>query len=230
MTRGKDFFRTTEFSTAMPHETVVDPHIGNTICSFDAGTTWFTESHSSAHGCSDCETSQARPGDAVSEEEVLGLQRAKQVVPKLPANSRISSLKKTKIKLRGKISELFSSRIHKTEVGPETQGTPAQKLELDVAPHEIPQEIASPEPVIQAIEDMEVRSPDVSVQVVPTPVKRRRAPKIELAPKPAKPLKIIRRRREEAPKVFETSPKNFPKSMLQGIKAGLEEERDFPQE
>ncbi len=57
-------------------------------------------------------------------------------------------------------------------------------------------------------------------------MKRHRSPKIELATQPAKPLKVIRRRREEAPIVFETASKDFPKAMLEGIKSDHEEETD----
>jgi hypothetical protein len=38
------------------------------------------------------------------------------------------------------------------------------------------------------------------------------------APPIAKPLKVIRKRREQAPKVFETAPKPVPQAMLEGIK------------
>jgi len=68
----------------------------------------------------------------------------------------------------------------------------------------------------------------VVVTVVPTPRKARaRSPKTEgaaIPPAPvAKPLKVIRRRREESPKVFETSPKSLPRAMLEGIDIELGE-------
>ena len=40
---------------------------------------------------------------------------------------------------------------------------------------------------------------------------------------PPKPLKVIRRRRAEEPKVFETAPKSFPRAMLAGVKVTPEE-------
>jgi hypothetical protein len=62
---------------------------------------------------------------------------------------------------------------------------------------------------------------EVPVQVIPPRRKReRRAPKVEEAPAPPptpKPLKVIRRRKEEAPKVFETPPKEFPEAILSGF-------------
>lgn len=71
------------------------------------------------------------------------------------------------------------------------------------------------------------RSADVVVKVLPTPRKReRKPPKSEVLqpvdPTP-KPLKVIRRRREEEPKVFETQPKTLPDAMLEGSKVVSDE-------
>lgn len=50
-------------------------------------------------------------------------------------------------------------------------------------------------------------------------------PKVpDIAQEPPKPLKVIRRRREEAPKVFETPPRTVPIAMLEGI--SLESDED----
>lgn len=63
---------------------------------------------------------------------------------------------------------------------------------------------------------------EVPVRVIPPRQKRqRRAPKVEeaVAPSPApKPLKVIRRRKEEAPKVFETPPREFPDAIFSGFR------------
>jgi hypothetical protein len=228
MTRGKHLFRTTEFSGGMPRETVVDPEIGNTICRFDAATPWFGESHAPAVDYSDSQDSQSddETGVAVSQGEEHGTQKAKQSLPRISANSRISSLKKTKIKLRGKISELFAPRPTRPGVEPEADTPSTEQLEAKETPQPIPRGTAASKLAIPDLEKMEVKPPEVIVKVLPTPVKRHRSPKIELASQPAKPLKVIRRRREEAPKVFETASKDFPKSMLEGIKVGYEEETD----
>jgi hypothetical protein len=66
------------------------------------------------------------------------------------------------------------------------------------------------------------------VTVIPTPRKPRvRTPRLEVeeaASVPVnKPLKVIRRRREETPKVFETTAKSFPRAMLEGIDIELGE-------
>ncbi len=117
MTRGKHPFRTTEFSAGMPRETVVDPEIGNTICRFDAATPWFSESHSPAVEYSESQDSRSEgeSGDAASQMDEHGTQKAKQTLPRISGDSRISSLKRTKIKLRGKISELFAPRSIRPE-------------------------------------------------------------------------------------------------------------------
>ncbi|MEJ2715824.1 MAG: hypothetical protein P8182_01595 [Deltaproteobacteria bacterium] len=49
------------------------------------------------------------------------------------------------------------------------------------------------------------------------PAKKALEPEAPPGP-PPKPLKVIRRRRAEEPKVFETIPKAFPRAMLEGIK------------
>lgn len=228
MTRGKGLFRTTEWSAGMPHETVADPDLGNSICKFDAGTSWLTESHSAEHRSVHGADSQADCGDAAFEMEVHGNRKSRRALTGIPVNSKVSNLKRTKIKLQGKISELFCPKSLKIKVEQETQEHPAVELEPQREPLPETDQIVPPEPKIPGIEDVEVRSADINVQIVPTPVKRPRSPKIELTAKPSKPLKVIRRRREEPPKVFETASKDFPRSMLEGIKVGQEEERDFP--
>ena len=76
---------------------------------------------------------------------------------------------------------------------------------------------AVPPPIVK-------KTPSVAkaiVKVIPAKEKRtRRKPEIEAAPVVAeapKPLKVIRRRKEEAPNVFETGPRTVPRAMLEGI-------------
>jgi hypothetical protein len=78
--------------------------------------------------------------------------------------------------------------------------------------------VALPPPEIKE----NTKIPDhVQVQVIPTP--KRRTEKAVTAPEEAvvaeesRPLKVIRRRREEAPKVIETEPKPFPHVILEGM-------------
>jgi len=71
---------------------------------------------------------------------------------------------------------------------------------------------------------------EATIRVVPSP--RKRATKqperetIPLQPAAPKPLKVIRRRREEAPKIFETPPKTLPKAMLEGIDLNSESDSE----
>jgi hypothetical protein len=225
MTRGKNFFSMTEFDARMPHETVTDPNTVNTRFTLDAGSKWHTEAEPSLHKRFDCEASRTESSDTTNQIEDHGVPKAKQTVPKLASNYRVSSLKRTKLKLHGKVSELITSKLHKRKVVSEVEEEPS--VDLGLAPEQVSIE-AKTEPVIPRIEDTKVKIPEVSVQVVPTPAKKRRSSKVELVPKYAKPLKVIRRRREEAPKIFETAPKDYPKSILEGIKVGYDEERDNP--
>ena len=64
----------------------------------------------------------------------------------------------------------------------------------------------------------------VAVKVIPTPRKREtKQPEAVVPPPPelptTRPLKVIRKRREEAPKVFETIATSVPQAMLVGITA-----------
>jgi hypothetical protein len=65
----------------------------------------------------------------------------------------------------------------------------------------------------------------IEVKVIPPPKKRQpRIPKQEPAAPPVPvALKVIRRRREQAPKVFEKTVKSFPKGMLEGVDLQSEE-------
>jgi len=68
----------------------------------------------------------------------------------------------------------------------------------------------------------------VQVTVVPSPRKRQaRVPEVKTQPpRPPKLIKVIRRRGEQAPKVFETVTETFPKAMLEGAKVELEEDEE----
>lgn len=106
----------------------------------------------------------------------------------------------------------------------------------DVAPDFEPLEVTPTMNSIEASPDVdlsgeespvvELPSPDTfpraQVKLIPTPKKR--GPRSLAAedepstPPVNKPLKVIRKRREQEPKVFETAPKPVPQAMLEGIK------------
>ena len=227
MTRGKNIFSMTEFNVRMPHETVADPTLGNTDFRLDAGTSWLTEAESSPHKCSDCEASRSDTHEVNNQIEEQVLIKRKPTLPKIPANYRISALKNTKIKLQGKVSELLSSRMRERKSSNKPDELPSEEIEFAEVVEQAVERVMRPDSAIKK-EDISVRIPEVTVQALPMPTRKRRSAKVDIAPKSAKPLKVIRRRREEAPKVFETAPKDYPKSMLEGIKVGFEEERDNP--
>jgi len=120
-------------------------------------------------------------------------------------------LNKRMIKVAGKVPRLPSLRVKPVAAVREVE--PVEKGAIKRSPEPMP----SVEPPTEAL-----------VTVVPTPRKRairpQRAKAAPVEPAAPKPLKVIRRRREEAPKIFETPPKSLPKAMLEGI--DLEPETD----
>jgi len=99
-----------------------------------------------------------------------------------------------------------------------TVGIGLEVAEVPVEPETPPQivvEAPRPQPPAE-------KPREVPVRVIPPRQKReRRAPKVEetVAPPPApKPLKVIRRRKEEAPKVFETPAKELSEVFLSGFR------------
>jgi len=93
---------------------------------------------------------------------------------------------------------------------------------VTTAPKEQPVEAAPlPEPA-------QIPASQVTIKVIPTPKKRHsRTPEIDvepLVPQEPKPLKVIRRRAAQEPKVFETEARLFPEAMLEGVKSLNEQE------
>jgi len=79
--------------------------------------------------------------------------------------------------------------------------------------------------------DEEQRAAEPESKIAPGKPKRSsRAVNREATPpvisEPPKPLKVIRRRGEQAEKVFETPPKTFPQAMLEGIRYRPDEDPD----
>jgi hypothetical protein len=115
----------------------------------------------------------------------------------------------------------------------EPKPAPEPKIRLkprpELKPEPKPKPRAESEPVMESKPEREPErgpvpsSREVKVTVLPTPKKRQRKivePKEETAAlPPSRPLKVIRRRREEEPKVFETPAKTFPQVLLEGVKS-----------
>jgi hypothetical protein len=92
-----------------------------------------------------------------------------------------------------------------------------------------------PVPVIVSVEESDlsrarVEPPPYADQItVSSTTRRPQATVPETKTKPAPPpklLKVIRRRGEQPPKVFETVTRTFPKAMLEGIKISREEDTE----
>ncbi|MBI4964336.1 MAG: hypothetical protein HY913_13750 [Desulfomonile tiedjei] len=130
----------------------------------------------------------------------------------LATTFRIPRLNSTKVKVAGKLPRVSLERLK--------PAAPVERQPVEAI-------VARPSPeTVQKVE----RPSEAIIKVVPTPRKREirppRAKAAPLQPAPPKPLKVIRRRREEAPKIFETSPKSVPKAMLEGIDLDTETDAD----
>ncbi len=112
----------------------------------------------------------------------------------------------------------------------------ARQSELTFAPRlskPEPDKPARPVPEVQGPPNIRETPRPIAVTVIPPPKKRQpRLPKQEVtAPPVPVALKVIRRRREQAPKVFEKTVKSFPKGMLEGVELHSEEiEENHPEQ
>jgi hypothetical protein len=126
---------------------------------------------------------------------------------------KVQRLNDIKLKVTGNVPRLLSVKLK-----------PAAAVE-----EEAPAEAISVKPSAESAQIAQLPSQAV-ITVVPTPRKREIRPqRVEATPlEPAapKPLKVIRRRKEEAPKIFETPPKTVPKAMLEGIDLDPEGDTD----
>jgi hypothetical protein len=231
MRRGKNLVGPSEFIGEMPREQIVDTANVNARCSCDAGSEFFPRSYMSRRPTAKDEEVRNDPAETDLQESTVAQQEStvtQQPVSRKALKSKVPSLRKTKITLHGRISELFFGKL--TTKSPAVSETPEiSQLDIVEAVDEttdIREEKAISKSASQQIaaEPKPAAIPITETVIIPTPVKRRRIPKTELAAEPAKPLKIIRRRREEEPKVFETSRHGVPKSMLEGTTIGLDEE------
>jgi hypothetical protein len=208
MTRGKNLVEMLRFSSGMPHENVVQLEFGKKIFRYDPKKSWFTEVTVPNEG-----ETRERHVRMVSDDEEIPVsgwievepQRKKRIA--LPLGSvklRIPRLENKKVKVAGRIPRLGKAKAL-------LPGILRVQEPVETEPHEAQESLDTIE--------ISVLPKAVAVKVIPTPATRKaRLPKPEAEPlEPSKPLKVIRRRREQAPKVFETSPGASPKAMLEGI-------------
>lgn len=106
------------------------------------------------------------------------------------------------------------------------------KPEQRVEPIEILVGAVEREPVVPAAP--ELPAGPVAEIPAPQPQRKRRSAGAKTAAEPAAPpppatrLKVIRRRGEQEPKVFETVTREFPSAMLRGVKAPQDQEQENP--
>jgi hypothetical protein len=221
MTRGKNLVEMLKFCSGMPHESVVHLEFGKKIFRYDPKKSWFTEVTVLDEG--EEIDREVRPVSDAEEIPVSGwvevepLRKKRSLIPLGPVKLKIPRLDNRKVRVGGRIPSLLKA----TALLPKTV-TVQEPVESE--PHVIEQSL-------EAIE-ITALPKHVPVKVIPTPATRRtRLPKAEMEPaEPSKPLKVIRRRREQAPKVFETPSGTFPKAMLEGISAESDESGELQTE
>ncbi len=127
----------------------------------------------------------------------------------------------------GPIPRLDRITIHMAGTFSLIDGTgPREQATERYEPGPGPEPAVTPAPLVG-----KARSPPRAlVKVLPTREKRtRKRPEMEVAPVIAavpKPLKVIRRRKQEEPKVFETAPRTVPRAMLEGINESTDAETE----
>jgi hypothetical protein len=226
MKRGNERLEMLRLGIGMPRERIVGPIAGKQISRDDRQTSLFTEGVASepatqkntAPGTT-VET-DALPGER-SEIEAAG--KATLVSLEALSNCRIPKLIKKKVRAEGTVPRMLVLRSRSAALPEEPEPVQPPLPE----PLTVVEEQAKPAPSVRPAPIQELPAKHV-VTVVPTPRRPRvRTPKIEVEEAAAvsvqKPLKVIRRRREETPKVFETTAKSFPRAMLEGIDIELGE-------
>jgi hypothetical protein len=224
MKRGNERLEMLRSGIGMPRERIVGPIAGKKISRDDLQTSLFTE------GVASEPTMQknAAPGYTVETDTLPGEYSEIEArnVPHLFlgfVNCKIPKLIKKKVRAEGTVPRILVLRSRSAAIAEEPESAQPPLPE----PLTVVEEQAQPAPSIRPTPIQELPAKHV-VTVIPTPRKPRvRTPRLEVeeaASVPVnKPLKVIRRRREETPKVFETTAKSFPRAMLEGIDIELGE-------
>jgi len=221
MSRSKNVIEMLRLSSKMPHENIIHLDFGKKIFRYDPKKSWFTEVI-----VPDESDTMEREVRVVSDEGAIPvcgwteveLSKKKRNLLQLGATKlTIPRLLNKKVKGGGRIPSLAKARA----LFPKNMESEEPTLP----------EVCVEEPVLDHIEQVVQTEPD-SQKVAP-----RSAPRKARMTKPEpetamemKSLKVIRRRREQAPKVFETQTTVFPKAMLEGIELGVDEQGDTKHE
>lgn len=140
-------------------------------------------------------------------EKEIGMRRSTETIPRLEARS---------------------PRAHGTVGSVPSSAAPIPRQERKGKPDIAPVVIREQEPTEQEMRDLQ-QEPVVEV-LPPQPQRRKRSqgPRAKeespASPPPLTRLKVIRRRGEQAAKVFETVTSSFPSAMLRGVKREQEDE------
>jgi len=214
LNKGKNLIEMLLFYSDTPHENVIELEFGKKIFKYDPGKKWFTELIVPQRDPLGSE--MPIPEDAeIPVSGWMEVERKKKqyrLFPLSSMNLKIPSLRNKKLKILGKIPTL---------IGVKPQVPKLIKVKEPVYP-----QIEIPQP------KKETELPPFPNQVVLSPAQgpvRRKVKVARVEPELTgipKPLKIIRRRREEAPKIFETTVKVFPKAMLEGTKSEIGQEEE----
>ncbi|MGO9572577.1 MAG: hypothetical protein ACLP5H_34100 [Desulfomonilaceae bacterium] len=226
MKRGNERLELLRSGIGMPRERIVGPIAGKKISRDDPQMSFFTQGIASGSHVQE----NTAPVSTVETDELQGERceieasgKVTHVSSGVLANYKIPKLINKKVRAGGSVPKILVLRSRSAAIveEPEPVQPPLPGPLTVLEEQERPVPSARPAP-IEALPHKHV------VTVVPTPRKQRaRRPKLDVdavasAPTP-KPLKVIRRRRVETPKFFETTAKAFPRAMLEGIDIELGE-------
>jgi hypothetical protein len=225
MKRGNERLELLRSGIGMPRERIVGPIAGKKISRDDPKTSLFTEGVASGESMQkntflgSTVESDALPGDR----EIEAAGKVTQVSLGSLSNCKIPKLIKKKVRAEGSVPRILVLRSRSAAIPEEPEPVQPPPPEPLTVVEEQTQPAPNDRPA--PIEELPAKH---EVTVVPTPRRQRvRTPRLEVEEAPSvpvhKPLKVIRWRREETPKVFETKAKSFPRAMLEGINIELGE-------
>jgi hypothetical protein len=218
MKRGNERLEMLRPRSGAPREKIVDPISGNKICTCDFSMPLFEDDVNSVGHMQDKNIFASTDTQLKQRSKSIAIGKTTHGAFVAVSNYKIPKLTNKKVKAEGRVPRILMLRARAAEI--------AEEADIVQTPVPIPpapvEELLPPAPV------EELPEKPVVVTVIPTPKKARaRTRKIEEEAQPLppvlKPLKVIRRRREETPKVFETAAKSLPRAMLEGIDIELGE-------
>ena len=218
MKSGKGLVEMLKFGREKPHENVIDVEQGKKIFRYDPQKEWFSETLVKYGAAFEPESSPLPEDAEVPVKGWIELHEPnKRVCLSVTAEKpKIPRLSSRKLRTHVTIPRIYPAvllYLAKTEKG----NLPADETFLIDA--KAPCKTSN-------------RSVDVIIKVFPTP--KRRGPKSFQGvnglsgPAVPKPLKVIRRRGEQEPKIFETTARPLPRAMLDGIRFDHEAEGNAP--